>query len=171
MPLTVHWFLPTNGDGRHLVGGGHGVATGSAGAIRPATIAYLAQIARAAEQLGFAGALTPTGAWCEDAWLTTAMLVPQTERLKFLVAFRPGSISPTLAAQMAATYQRLSGGRLLLNVVTGGEVERAARLRRLPRQGRPLRPDRRVPAGRAGAVAGRDRRLSTASTCTSRRRR
>jgi len=59
------------------------------------------QIARAAENLGFVGALTPTGAWCEDAWLTTAMLVPQTERLKFLVAFRPGSVSPTLAAQQA----------------------------------------------------------------------
>ena len=82
-PLTAHWFLPTNGDGRHLVGGGHGVATGSAGAIRPASIGYLAQIARAAEGLGFAGALTPTGARCEDTWLTTAMLVPQTERLKF----------------------------------------------------------------------------------------
>ncbi|MBK3590514.1 LLM class flavin-dependent oxidoreductase, partial [Streptomyces sp. MBT57] len=42
-------------------------------------------------------------------------------RLKFLVAFRPGFISPTLAAQMASTYQRQTGGRLLLNVVTGGE--------------------------------------------------
>jgi alkanesulfonate monooxygenase len=120
-PLTLHWFLPTNGDGRQLVGGGHGVGTGSAGSIRPASIGYLTQVARAAEQVGFAGALTPTGAWCEDAWLTTAMLVAHTDRLKFLVAFRPGSISPTLAAQQAATYQRHSGGRLLLNVVTGGE--------------------------------------------------
>ncbi|MCE0762397.1 LLM class flavin-dependent oxidoreductase [Pseudonocardia kujensis] len=120
-PLTLHWFLPTNGDGRQLVGGGHGVGTGSAGSIRPASIEYLTQVARAAEQVGFTGALTPTGAWCEDAWLTTAMLVAHTERLKFLVAFRPGSISPTLAAQQAATYQRHSGGRLLLNVVTGGE--------------------------------------------------
>lgn len=119
--LTAHWFLPTYGDGRQLVGGGHGVGVGSAGGVRPASLAYLTQIARAAEQVGFAGALTPTGAWCEDAWLTTAMLVAATERLKFLVAFRPGSISPTLAAQMAATYQRHSGGRLLLNVVTGGE--------------------------------------------------
>lgn len=119
--LTAHWFLPTYGDGRQLVGGGHGVGIGSAGGVRPASIGYLTQIARAAEQVGFAGALTPTGAWCEDAWLTTAMLVAGTERLKFLVAFRPGSISPTLAAQMAATYQRHSGGRLLLNVVTGGE--------------------------------------------------
>ncbi|WP_433040420.1 LLM class flavin-dependent oxidoreductase [Dactylosporangium sp. CS-033363] len=121
MTLTFHWFLPTNGDGRGVVGGGHGAQTGSAAAERPVTVAYLGQIARTAEQLGFAGALTPTGLWCEDAWLTTAMLVEVTERLKFLVAFRPGLLSPTLAAQMAASYQRLSGGRLLLNVVTGGE--------------------------------------------------
>ncbi|MFJ6676820.1 LLM class flavin-dependent oxidoreductase [Actinosynnema sp. NPDC091369] len=121
MSLTFHWFLPTYGDSRYLVGGGHGVATTAAGGDRPATLAYLGQIARSAEQLGFEAALTPTGAWCEDAWLATAMLVGSTERLKFLVAFRPGLVSPTLAAQMAATFQRHSGGRLLLNVVTGGE--------------------------------------------------
>ncbi|MGM1063057.1 LLM class flavin-dependent oxidoreductase [Saccharothrix sp. Mg75] len=121
MTLTFHWFLPTYGDSRYLVGGGHGTDITAAGGDRPATIAYLAQIARAAEQLGFEGALTPTGAWCEDAWLTTAMVARESERLKFLVAFRPGLVSPTLAAQMAATFQRHSGGRLLLNVVTGGE--------------------------------------------------
>ncbi|HEY6495329.1 MAG TPA: LLM class flavin-dependent oxidoreductase [Trebonia sp.] len=121
MSLTFHWFLPTNGDGRDIVGGGHGVATGAAGAIRPPSVKYLGQIARSAEQLGFEGALTPTGAWCEDAWLTTAMLTEVTERLKFLVAFRPGQIGPTLSAQMATTFQRQSAGRLLLNVVTGGE--------------------------------------------------
>ncbi|MFJ8672400.1 MULTISPECIES: LLM class flavin-dependent oxidoreductase [unclassified Streptomyces] len=121
MSLTFHWFLPTYGDSRHVVGGGHGLPAGAAGGERPATLGYLTQIARAAEDLGFEGALTPTGAWCEDAWLTTAMLARETERLKFLVAFRPGIIAPTLAAQMAATFQRHSGGRLLLNVVTGGE--------------------------------------------------
>jgi FMN reductase len=41
MSLRFHWFLPTNGDGRDIVGGGHGVATGTAGVIRPATLAYL----------------------------------------------------------------------------------------------------------------------------------
>ncbi len=122
MALRFHWFLPTNGDGRDIVGGGHGVATGAAGTIRPATLAYLGQVARSAEQLGFEAALTPTGIWCEDAWLVTAMLTEVTERLKFLVAFRPGLISPTMAAQMAATFQRHSQGRLLLNVVTGGEA-------------------------------------------------
>ncbi|MFC9691040.1 LLM class flavin-dependent oxidoreductase [Kribbella sp. NPDC056951] len=118
--LRFHWFLPTNGgDGRQVVAGGHGVTAGSAG--RPASVPYLGQVARSAEQLGFAAALTPAGAWCEDAWISTAMLSGLTERLQFLVAFRPGLISPFLAAQMAGTFQNLSGGRLLLNVVTGGE--------------------------------------------------
>ncbi len=118
--LTFHWFLPTNGgDARHVVGGGHGLDPGSAG--RPASVSYLGQIARAAEDLGFEAALTPTGAWCDDAWLSTAMLSQVSARLKFLVAFRPGLTSPFLAAQMAGTFQNLTGGRLLLNVVTGGE--------------------------------------------------
>ena len=78
MSLHFGWFLPTNGDGRDIVGGGHGVATGSAGRIRPASLGYLGQIARSAEQLGFEAALTPTGAWCEDAWLATGMLTEVT---------------------------------------------------------------------------------------------
>lgn len=130
MSLKLHWFLPTTGDSRTLVGGGHSVPrgigqgpgnVGSAAQFRPPTIDYLAQVARTAEHAGFTGVLTPTGTWCEDAWLTTAALMRETERLKFLVAFRPGSLHPTLAAQMASTYQRISGNRLLLNIVTGGE--------------------------------------------------
>ncbi|MEV7802532.1 LLM class flavin-dependent oxidoreductase [Microbispora sp. NPDC088329] len=124
--MRFHWFLPTSGDGRSITGGGHGLARrhgqSRAAASRPPTIDYLAQVARAAEQAGFEAVLTPTGTYCEDAWLVTAALTQVTTRLKFLVAFRPGVLSPTLAAQMAATYQRLSGGRLLLNVVTGGEA-------------------------------------------------
>ncbi|TDD79705.1 LLM class flavin-dependent oxidoreductase [Actinomadura rubrisoli] len=131
MTLRFHWFLPTTGDSRALIGGGHSVPAGvgrprarqgTADQIRPPDIGYLAQVARSAEQLGFEAVLTPTGTWCEDAWLVTAALLRETSRLKFLVAFRPGFLSPTLAAQMAATYQRISDGRLLLNVVTGGEA-------------------------------------------------
>ncbi|WP_431039095.1 LLM class flavin-dependent oxidoreductase [Streptomyces sp. P6-2-1] len=119
-PLKFHWFLPTNGgDGRHIIGGGHGLAAEAAS--RPASVPYLGQIARSAEQLGFEAALTPTGAWCEDAWVTTAMISSLSERLRFLVALRPDSVGPYLAAQMASTFAKLSGGRLLLNVVTGGE--------------------------------------------------
>ena len=121
MSTAFHWFLPTNGDGRRLVEPLVPVP-GRAGGQRPASIGYLTQIALAAESFGFEGALTPTGPWCDDAWLTTMALAERTERLKFLVAFRPGVTSPTLAAQMAATYQFHTGGRLLLNVVTGGDT-------------------------------------------------
>ena len=76
---------------------------------------------------GFEGVLTPTGTWCEDAWIVTSALLRETTRLKFLVAFRPGVTSPTLSAQMAAAFQRISAGRLLLNVVTGGEPTEQAR--------------------------------------------
>ncbi|WP_459549594.1 LLM class flavin-dependent oxidoreductase [Nocardia sp. X0981] len=119
MSLSFHWFLPTYGDSRGLMAGGHGTAMSGD---RPASLRYLNQIAGAAEENGFEAVLTPTGAWCEDAWLSTAMLVETTETLKFLVAFRPGLVAPTLAAQMAGTFQRHSRGRLLLNVVTGGEA-------------------------------------------------
>ncbi|PJI94953.1 LLM class flavin-dependent oxidoreductase [Luteimicrobium subarcticum] len=120
--VKVHWFLPTSGDGRSIVEGSHASrSSGTADAFRFPTLDYLTEVARAADRLGYEAVLTPTGTWCEDAWLVTAALISQTSRLKFLVAFRPGVVSPTLAAQMAATYQRLSGGRLVLNVVTGGD--------------------------------------------------
>lgn len=121
-PLGVHWFLPTSGDARGVVDGSHAQDTpGRATGFRPPTPDYLEQVALAADRLGYDAVLTPTGTWCEDAWLVSAALARQTRRLRFLVALRPGLVSPTLAAQMAATFQRLSGGRLLLNVVTGGD--------------------------------------------------
>jgi alkanesulfonate monooxygenase len=119
--VKIHWFLPTGGDARDVVPSGPGPG------VRSPDLGYLAQVARAADQLGFEGLLTPCGTMCEDAWLATAALIPLTERVKFLVAFRPGLLSPTLAAQMASTYQRLSSGRLLLNIVTGAEPSELAR--------------------------------------------
>ena len=121
MALKFHWFLPTYGDSRNIVGGGHGAPESSARGDRKATLSYLGQVATAAEEMGFEAVLTPTGLWCEDAWITTAALIRSTRRLKFLVAIRPGLVAPTLAAQMATTFQNQSGGRLLLNIVTGGE--------------------------------------------------
>nr|WP_194736611.1 LLM class flavin-dependent oxidoreductase [Actinomadura sp. RB99] len=120
----MHWYLPTNGDNRDIVGSGDGsqkTLSAVRSGFRPPTVEYLGGIARAAEQLGFEAVLTPTGTWCEDAWITTAALSGVTSRLKFLVAFRPGLVSPTLAAHQAATFQRMSGGRLLINIVTGGD--------------------------------------------------
>jgi alkanesulfonate monooxygenase len=108
----VLWFLPTHGDGRYL-------AT-QIGA-RNVSLNYLSQIARAADELGYFGVLLPTGRSCEDSWVVASALVPLTQRLRFLVAVRPGLSEPSMTARMAATLDRFSGGRLLINVVAGGD--------------------------------------------------
>jgi alkanesulfonate monooxygenase len=119
--IDVHWFLPTGGDSRDVL------PTGEHAHRRPPDIGYLAQVAVACDELGFGAVLTPCGTGCEDAWLATAALLPITRRLQFLVAFRPALLSPTLAAQMASSYQRISGGRLRINIVTGAEQAELAR--------------------------------------------
>lgn len=117
--LTFHWFLPTSGDSRSIVGGGHGAA--GKGGDRLLDLRYLRQLVQAAETNGFESVLTPTGTWCKDPWITDAALIEATETIKFLVAVRPGLISPTLLAQAAADFQTFSGNRLAVNIVTGGE--------------------------------------------------
>lgn len=108
----ILWFLPTHGDGRYL---------GSEIGARHVTLSYLSQIARAADELGYYGVLLPTGRSCEDSWVIASAMVPLTQRLRYLVAVRPGMTEPAFAARMAATLDRLSNGRLLINVVTGGD--------------------------------------------------
>ncbi|WP_312545629.1 LLM class flavin-dependent oxidoreductase, partial [Pantoea eucalypti] len=110
--LNLFWFLPTHGDGRYL-----GTTEGG----RAVDLPYLQQIALAADNLGYYGVLIPTGKSCEDSWLVASALAPVTKTLRYLVAVRPGLQPPSLAARMAATLDRLSGGRLLINVVTGGD--------------------------------------------------
>jgi alkanesulfonate monooxygenase len=110
--MELLWFIPTHGDGRYL---------GTSQGARQGSYAYFRQIAQAADELGYYGVLLPTGRSCEDPWIVAASLIPATKTLRFLVAVRPGLQSPTLAARSAATFDRLSGGRMLINVVTGGD--------------------------------------------------
>ena len=112
--MSIFWFIPTHGDSRYL---------GTANGARQLDFNYLKQIASAADSLGYEGVLIPTGRSCEDPWVVASTLLPVTQRLKFLVAVRPGLHQPALAARMAATFDRLSGGRLLVNLVTGGSEE------------------------------------------------
>ena len=82
---------------------------------------YLRQIAQAADQLGYFGVLLPTGRSCEDSWIVASSVAPFTQQLRYLVAVRPGLQSPSVAARMTATLDRVTNGRLLINVVTGGD--------------------------------------------------
>jgi alkanesulfonate monooxygenase len=111
------WFLPTSGDGHYL---------GADGGQRPATNRYLREIAQAADRLGFDGVLLPTGRGCEDAWTIGSSLITHTERLRFLLAVRPGIVLPSEAARQASALDRLSGGRLAINIVVGGRPHELA---------------------------------------------
>jgi alkanesulfonate monooxygenase len=108
----VFWFIPTHGDSRYL---------GTSQGARTVDADYMRQIAVAADTLGYDGVLLPTGRSCEDAWVVASSLIGATRKLKFLVAVRPGLSTPGLSVRMASTFDRLSNGRLLINVVTGGD--------------------------------------------------
>ncbi|BAY37479.1 aliphatic sulfonate monooxygenase [Nostoc sp. NIES-2111] len=115
--MEVFWYLPTQGDERYL-----GTPIGR----RQANYPYMQQIAQAVDKLGFGGMLIGTGQK-QDTWIVAASLIPVTQRLRFLVAFRPAIMSPSLAVRMAATFDQLSNGRIILNVVTGGDTKELAK--------------------------------------------
>ncbi|WP_413287067.1 FMNH2-dependent alkanesulfonate monooxygenase [Bacillus mojavensis] len=110
--MDILWFIPTHGDARYL---------GSESDGRTADHEYFKQVAQAADRLGYTGVLLPTGRSCEDPWLTASALAGETKDLKFLVAVRPGLMQPSLAARMTSTLDHISDGRLLINVVAGGD--------------------------------------------------
>lgn len=116
-PLDFLWFIPSSGDGSYL---------GSDFLAREGDPDYYREIARAADRLGYSGVLIPTSVACEESFLLAADLAAHTERLKFLVAVRPGTASPAYYARLASTLDRLSRGRLLLNIVVGGSAQELA---------------------------------------------
>lgn len=116
-PLDFLWFIPSSGDGRYL---------GSDDQSRAPDPAYLTEIAVASDRLGYSGVLIPTGAACEESFVLAAHLAAHTEKLKFLVAIRPGTATPAYYARLASTLDRVSNGRLLLNIVVGGSAQELA---------------------------------------------
>lgn len=112
--LEFGWFVPTYGDGLSL--------TDRSTMVPPSNELFV-RVADAAERAGFEYLLVPVAAACWEAWISTAMLVPQTSNIDMLVAARPGVIAPTMMAKMIATFDQLSGGRIRINLIAGGGVE------------------------------------------------
>ncbi|MCB5410142.1 FMNH2-dependent alkanesulfonate monooxygenase [Pseudogemmobacter faecipullorum] len=116
-PPEIFWFLPTSGDTRYL---------GQSDFARAPDNDYIRQIAVNADRLGYDGLLIPTGASCQDPWITAASLITETKRIRLLVALRTSIMGPTASARQAATLDQALGGRLLLNVVPGGDATELA---------------------------------------------
>jgi alkanesulfonate monooxygenase len=81
---------------------------------------YTARIARAHEDAGFDQVLIGYSSAYPDAIQVAAYAAARTERLTYLVAHRPGFVAPTLAARTFATLDQFTGGRVTVNIITGG---------------------------------------------------
>jgi len=99
-----------------------------------ATWDYMRRLCQRAEQIGYDLTLIAelnlndikgTDQPALDAWSTAAALAAVTERLELMVAVRPNFHQPALFAKQAANIDRISGGRLSLNVVSSWWAEEA----------------------------------------------
>ncbi len=81
---------------------------------------YIVRFAQTHEAAGFDRLLV--GHWSDqpDGFLVTALAGLSTQKIHFLLAHRPGFVSPTLAARKLATLEHLLDGRLAVHIITGG---------------------------------------------------
>lgn len=99
-----------------------------------ASWSYVKGLAQRSEELGFSLTLIAelnlndikgVEAPSLDAWSTAAALAAVTEKLELMVAVRPTFHLPALLAKQAANIDRISGGRLSLNVVSSWWADEA----------------------------------------------
>ena len=88
---------------------------------------YLKRYARTLEDGGFDCTLVPYGSNSFDPFVVAATVTAHTERLKPIVALRPNTVYPTVAAQALATLDQLSGGRAVVHIISGGNDAEQAR--------------------------------------------
>jgi alkanesulfonate monooxygenase len=88
---------------------------------------YTGTLARAHEHADFDRVLVGYGSTGHDGFQVIAYAAQQTEKLKFLLAHRPGFVAPTLAARQIATLDQFIDGRLAIHIITGGSSDEQAR--------------------------------------------
>ncbi len=110
MSLTFLWYLPNQAQPGHRgddTDAGHN------------SLDRLTELARSAEQHGWEGALIGTGWGRPDTFTVATAIAARTTTFRPLVAIRPGYWRPAHFASAAATLDQLTGGRLLVNIVSG----------------------------------------------------
>ena len=89
------------------------------------SLQFAIDIVRKAEAHGFITTLIAARHLGPDleAWTMATALAMQTRTIEIMVAAHPGIISAQMVAKMGASLDRISGGRMALNVVNGWNVE------------------------------------------------
>lgn len=81
---------------------------------------FVTKFARAHEDAGFDRVLIGYGSSGPDGFGVASYVASVTDRLKFLIAHRPGFVAPTLAARKVATLDQFTAGRVAIHIITGG---------------------------------------------------
>jgi len=89
--------------------------------------AYIRRYARSLEDGGFDYTLVAYHSSGYDPFTVSATIAACTDRIKPIVALRPNTMHPTVAAQSLATLDQLSGGRAVVHIISGGsDAEQAS---------------------------------------------
>lgn len=111
MPINILGMIgvapPSGGATVHVIGGG-------------IDREYVRRFSQVHEAAGFDAVLVGYTSSSAEGFQIAQYAAAHTDRLKFLVAHRPGFVMPTLAARTAATFDNLTDGRLWLHVISGG---------------------------------------------------
>jgi alkanesulfonate monooxygenase len=110
--MSYLWYIPNQ-----VEPGQRGDDTGESAGW--GTLGHSTDLARTAETHGWEGALLGTGWGRPDTFTLAATLAARTTTFKPLIAVRPGYWQPAHFASSAATLDHLSGGRVLVNIVSG----------------------------------------------------
>jgi alkanesulfonate monooxygenase len=86
----------------------------------PFDAAVIAETARIHERAGFDRVLIGYFSDAPDGFLVGAHAASVTDRLRLLLAHRPGFVAPPVAARKLATLDQLSNGRLAVHIIAGG---------------------------------------------------
>jgi alkanesulfonate monooxygenase len=139
MPAEFVWTIPLRGDGRRARydewnrGDWHQDV--------PATLPswvrddrgskfdsfdHISAVVKAAEHGGFSAISIPYDPDGEESWIVAGTAVRETRWVRTIVGFSPSVTTPVYAAKMAATFQRISGGRQDWNLELGLSDDQAA---------------------------------------------
>lgn len=89
--------------------------------------AFLVRYARTLDDYGFDYTLIPYHSSSFDPFTIGATVLANTKNIKIIVALRPNTVYPTVAAKSLATLDQLSGGRVVVHFIAGGDPAEQAR--------------------------------------------
>jgi len=108
--LTFGWFLPTSGDSTCLANPDERIPPGPE---------LFDEVVDTVDKAGFKYLLLPVNTTCWEATVIGSYYAARTKNVAPLIAMRSGYCNPTLSAKMYATLDRISGGRLCINLIAG----------------------------------------------------